>query len=262
MNNRDQKTIVFVTGAFITHLCWEKWIPYFENLGYKVIVPPWPNKNADAETLRNQRPNMLIAGNRLNDLISYFEGIVKQLPSKPLLIGHSIGGLITQILIQRGLASGGVAIHSVPPQGIMTFKLSFLKAGWGPLGFFTPTDEPFMMSFAQWQYAFTNGMPPEEQKEGYYKFATPESKLIVRDTITSVAAVDFKKPHAPLLFLAGGKDHTIPASLNYDNYKKYKDLSSVTDYKEFGFANHFVIAHPCWKEQADYIQKWTSANHL
>jgi pimeloyl-ACP methyl ester carboxylesterase len=262
MNNRNQKTVVFITGAFVTHHCWENWVPYFENLGYKVIVPPWPHKNADAQTLRNQQPNNLIAENRLSDLIDYFEEIVKSQPSKPLLIGHSIGGLITQILVAQGLAAAGVAIHSVPPQGVLTFKFSFLKAGWGPLGFFTPTSKPFMMSFAQWQYAFTNSMTLDEQKESYYQFAIPESKLIVRDTITSVAAVDFKKPHAPLLFLAGSKDHTIPASLNRDNYKRYTDLNSITDYKEFDFAPHIVIAHPRWKEQADYIQQWLRLNQL
>ncbi|MEI9918553.1 MAG: alpha/beta hydrolase [Bacteroidota bacterium] len=262
MNTNEQKIIVFITGAFITHQCWEQWVPYFESQGFKVVVPAWPHKNANAETLRNHKSDSLIASNRLKDLIDYFEQIVRSQPSKPILIGHSIGGLITQILVNRGLAKAGVAIHSVPPQGIMTFKWSFLKAGWGPLGFFTSASKPFMMSFAQWQYSFTNGMSTEEQKEGYYKLAIPESKLIVRDTITSVAAVNFKKPHVPLLFLAGSKDHTIPASLNHDNYKKYSDLSSVTDYKEFDFANHFVVGHPRWREQADYVTKWMEGNRL
>lgn len=260
MKNREQKIVVFITGAFITHQCWEHWIPYFEKQNYKVVVPAWPHKDADAQALRNQEPKTLIASNRLSNLIEYFENIVKEQPSKPILIGHSIGGLITQILVGKGLAEAGVAIHSVPPQGLLTFKLSFLKAGWGPLGFFTPSDEPFMMSFTQWQYAFTNGMSLDEQKESYYKFAIPESKLIVRDTITSVAAVNFKQPHAPLLFLSGGKDHTIPSSLNHDNYKKYTDLSSVTDYKEFDFANHFVLGQARWQEQADYILEWLSLN--
>lgn len=256
MPHRNKKTIVFITGAFITNECWENWIPYFEYEGYNVVVPSWPNKNGDAETLRNQQPNKLIAQNRLDKLITYFEDIVFKQKIKPILIGHSIGGLITQILISRGLASAGVAIHSVPPQGVLTFKWSFLKAGWGPLGLFSPSNEAFMISFTQWQYAFTNEMTLDEQKASYYKFAIPESKLIVRDTITSVAAVDFNKPHAPLLLLAGNKDHTIPASLNYDNYKRYTDLNSVTNYKAFDFANHFVIAHPHWKEQADYILNW------
>jgi hypothetical protein len=154
------------------------------------------------------------------------------------------------------LGFSGVAIHSVPPQGIMTFKFSFLKAGWGPLGFFTSVKKTFLHSFRQWQYAFTNGMDCDAQKEGYYQFAIPESKLIVRDTITKAAKVNFSKPHAPLLFTSGSDDHTIPASLNYANYLRYKDSNSITDYKAFKGRNHFVLNQPTWKEDADYILAW------
>lgn len=189
-------------------------------------------------------------------MTDYYDNIVRQLPGKPILIGHSIGGLIVQILLQRGLGFSGVAIHSVPPQGIITFKFSFLKAGWGPLGFFTPVKKTFLMSFSQWQYAFTNGMDCDAQKEAYYKFAIPESKLIVRDTITKAARVDFKKSRAPLLLTSGSDDNTIPASLNYSNYVKYNNSNSVTDYKEFKGRNHFVLGQPSWREDADYIFSW------
>lgn len=114
------------------------------------------------------------------------------------------------------------------------------------------------MSFPQWQYSFTNGMACDAQKEAYYKFAIPESKLIVRDTITKAARVNFNKPHPPLLLTSGSTDNTIPASLNYANYKKYKSGSSVTDYKEFEGRNHFVLGQPTWKEDADYILHWIS----
>lgn len=111
------------------------------------------------------------------------------------------------------------------------------------------------MRFKQWQYAFTNGMP-EEWQERAYALAIPESKLVVRDTITAAAKVDFSKAHAPLLFISGSSDHTIPSSLNYDNYKKYKDRDSITDYKEFTGRNHFVLGQPGWQEVATYVQEW------
>jgi pimeloyl-ACP methyl ester carboxylesterase len=249
-------TVVFITGAFVHHSCWDDWRAYFESKGYKTIAPAWPYKNSSAETLRNSHPNPDIAGNRLSMLTEHYAGIVKQLPEKPVLIGHSIGGLIVQLLLQRGLGFSGVAIHSVPPKGIMTFKFSFLRAGWGPLGFFTSTKKSFLMSFNQWKYAFTNGMDCDAQKDAYYRFAIPESKLIVRDTISSAAEVNFKNPHAPLLLTSGSDDHTIPASLNYANYQKYRNSNSVTDYKEFKGRNHLVLAQPTWKEDADYILAW------
>jgi pimeloyl-ACP methyl ester carboxylesterase len=256
MHNLFSKTIVFITGAFVGNSCWDDWRTFFEEKGYKTIAPPWPAKDGAANDLRQTQPNSCIAALRLESLTDYFAGIVRQLPEKPILIGHSMGGLITQILLQRELAAAGIAIHSLQPQGVFTFKLSFYKAGWGPLGFFTSARKSFLMSFKQWQYAFTNGMSYDEQKEGYYKYLIPESKLVVRDAISKAAKVDFNKPHAPLLFISGSNDNFIPASLNYSNCKKYTHPNSITDYKELKGRNHFVLGQPTWKEDAAYIADW------
>lgn len=256
MLSENPTTILFITGAFLSNKCWDEWTAFFENKGFKTLAPAWPYKDAPAEVLRERHPDPQVAGLRLSQLIEHFSTIAKNLPQKPIIVGHSIGGLIAQILLQRNLASAAIAIHSVPPQGVMTFKFSFLKAGWGPLGYFTSTKRTFMMSFSQWQYAFTNGMPEEWQEKAYYTSAIPESKLIVRDTITSVAKVDFSAPHKPLLLIAGSTDHTIPESLNLSNYKKYTDKNSITDYKVFTGRNHFVLNQPGWQEIAVYIQDW------
>jgi pimeloyl-ACP methyl ester carboxylesterase len=130
-----------------------------------------------------------------------------------------------------------------------------LRAVWGPLGFFTSVKKSFLMSFAQWQFAFTNGMPEAEQKSAYDKFCIPESKLISRDGLTKVAHIDFSSPHAPLLITAGSTDHIVPAKLNYANYKKYKS-NSITSFKEFDGRNHFVLGQPTWREDAQYIYDW------
>jgi pimeloyl-ACP methyl ester carboxylesterase len=258
MNAVKSKTVLFITGAFVHHSCWNDWRIYFESKGYTTLAPAWPGKDASPETLRNSHPNAEIASMRLATLVRHYDDIAKQLPEKPILIGHSIGGLIVQLLLQKGSAVAGVGIHSVPPQGIFTFKFSFLKAGWGPLGFFTSSRKSFLMSYRQWKYSFTNGMDCDAQKEAYYKYAIPESKLIVRDTITSAAKVNFKQPHNPLLLTSGTTDHTIPSSLNYANYKKYKNSQSRTDYQEFEGRNHFVLGQPTWREDADYILNWLS----
>ena len=256
MANNLSKSVVFITGAFVGNNCWDEWRIFFESKGYKTIAPPWPHKDAPPEELRNRQPDVGIASNRLTALTDYYANVVEVLTVNPILIGHSIGGLIVQLLLQRGLGVCGVAIHSVPPQGIITFNFSFLKSGWNALGFFTSVKKSYLMSFKGWQYAFTNGMTCDEQKQSYYKFAVPESKLVVRDTISSAAKINFKNPHAPLLLTSGTEDHSIPASLNYSNYKKYQKGNSITDYKEFKGRNHFVLGQPTWKEDADYIINW------
>lgn len=251
-----KKTVLFITGAFVGNNCWDEWRLYFESKGYKTLAPPWPQKDAPPEELRNRYPAQDIAANRLTSLTEYYATIAAKQPEKPILIGHSIGGLIVQLLLQRGLGVAGVAIHSVPPQGIFTFKFSFLKAGWGPLGFFSSSRNSFLMSFRQWQYAFTNGMSCEDQKQSYYKFVVPESKLIVRDTVTKAAKINWQNPHAPLLLISGSDDHFVPAGLNYSNYKKYKKSNSITAYKEFKGRNHFVLGQQTWEEDANYIITW------
>ena len=117
-----------------------------------------------------------------------------------------------------------------------------------------------MMSFEDWQYAFVNGMPLEEQQAAYDKFTIPESKTVARGALTNVAKVDYAKPHAPLLFTAGDLDHITPAHLNIRNYRAYEFNGSVLDYKLFIGRNHFVLGLPTWKEDADFILEWLETN--
>ena len=262
MKSQTSKLIVFITGAFISHHCWDDWVVYFQRNGYTTLAPPWPFKNDSAESLRNRRNDTHQPLNQLVPLTEYFAEIVQQLPEKPILIGHSTGGLIVQLLLQRGLGAIGVAIHSVPPQGVVKFKLAALMMGWRPLGLLTLAKRPFLMTFVQWQNAVANGMSIDEQKEGYYKLAIPESGLIIRDTFTSAAKVDFKKPHNPLLFISGRIDKTIPAYLNYENYRKYKDVSSVTNYTQYEESNHLVLGQSNWKEKAAYILEWIKRQQI
>jgi len=256
MKASPSQTIVFITGAFVSNSCWNEWKAFFEEYGYTCLAPAWPHKDAPVLTLRSRQPDAQVASIRLTQLVEYFADIVKRLPEKPILIGHSMGGLLTQLLMQQGLAAAGVAIHSVAPQGVITFKWSFYRSVWGPLGYFTPVDESFLMSFRQWQYAFTNGMTGAEQRAAYRDFAIPESKRLSRDGLTAAAKIDFKRPHAPLLFLAGSTDHIIPASLNYSNYRRYQHAGSVTAYRELPGRNHFVLGQSGWREDAFCILTW------
>ncbi len=251
------KTVVFVTGAFVTHEGWNPWKAYFEEKGFTTYNPAWPYKDAPAKALRDRQPNDTdLAGLTLAELVDHYADFVKKLPEKPIIIGHSLGGLITQILVNRGLAAAAAVIHSVPPQGVIPYEFTFLKAGWKSLGLFTSQKKTYLMSLSDWQYAFTNGMSLEDQISSYEANTIPESKTVTRGGLTSQARVDFSKPHAPLLFVAGGKDHIMPATLNTRNFKAYKDKKSVTDFKLFEGNNHYVLGLPQWKEVADYILNW------
>lgn len=256
MKTKITRTVLFITGAFVSNSCWDEWKTHFESKGYQTLAPAWPYKDEPADLLRAKHPDADISGLRLSKLIEHFVKIAESLEEIPILIGHSMGGLLVQLLLQRGLGYAGVAIHSLQPQGIFTFKFSFYKAGWNALGFFTNTNQTYLMTFRQWQYAFTNSMSFDEEKEAYYNLLTPESKMLIRDATTAVASVDFSSPHEPLLFLAGSADHFIPASLNYSNYRKYSDPDSITDYQLLEGRNHFVLGQETWKADADNIIGW------
>lgn len=250
-------SIVFVTGAFVTNGCWDEWRTYFESKGYSTVAPPWPFKNGTAAELRARQPHDTdLAKLTLKEVIDSYIDVVKSFKEKPIVIGHSLGGCMTQVITNRDLVAAGIAIHPVPTLGVFPYEFSFLKAGWKSLGLFTSLKKTYLMSFKDWQYAFVNGMPLDEQKGSYDQLTIPESKTVARGGLTSAVKVDYNKPHPPLLITAGSEDTIIPAHLNRRNYKRYKKNGSVLDYKEFTGRNHFVLGQNTWKEDADYILDW------
>lgn len=257
MKTEHSKTVLFITGAFVSHRCWDAWKAYFATKGYATMAPPWPFKNGSAVELRNRQPHDTdLATLTLSQLVEHYAAIAAALPEKPILIGHSLGGLVTQILVNRDLVAAGVAIHSVPPLGVFPYEFSFLKAGWKALGLFTDLDETYLMSFDDWQYAFVNEMPLDAQKAAYDTYTIPESKSVARDGLSSAAKVDFDKPHAPLLLTSGSIDHIIPAHLNKRNFERYTESDSILNYHEFEGRKHFVLGQPTWQDDADYVLDW------
>ncbi len=119
-----------------------------------------------------------------------------------------------------------------------------------------------MVPLIKWKYAIANGMSFNQQKELYYKYAIPESKLVIGDAFKNAAKINFKKPHAPLLFISGSLDQLIPASLNYNNYKQYKTTDSVTDYRDFKESNHLVFERLVCMEEIDFVLYWLQGNKI
>lgn len=251
----QSSTIIFLTGAYISHSCWDTWQIYFNEKGYKTIAPPWPGKNATAESLRMRHPDPHLAAITMEEVLNHYASVIHSLPEKPILIGHSFGGLFAQILLNKGLAAAAVSIHAVPPKGIFPYELNFYRSNLPLFGFFSSLQVPYLMPFKQWTFAFTNGMPPDVQKAAYEQYIIPESKVTARGGLTNAAAVDFKKPHAPLLMLAGSDDHCIPEHLCRRVFESYTDQHSSREYI-VNKRNHFVLGQPGWQEVASRILTW------
>lgn len=256
MSHLFANSVVFVTGAFISNNCWDEWIVYFENEGYQCTAPAWPHKDTSAEKLRNKPSDDAIASNTIASVTEYFRTVVKALPEKPILVGHSLGGLIVQLLLQEGLGSAGVAIHSFPPRGVNSFRFSFLMAIWKTMMLFTSTRKTYMISFRKWRKSIVNGRSYEDQKKLYYQYAVPESKKIVRDIYRCSTKLNFRKLHPPILLTSGSNDKLVPAAINYWIYKQYAITDSTAGYAEFNNHNHLVFGQSEWKEEAESVLCW------
>lgn len=255
------KTIFFVHGNFVNYQCWDLWVNHYQKKGYTCVASSFPLRDKPVEELRKIHPDPKLGALAIGEVLEHLTNEINKLKEKPIIIGHSFGGLLTQLLINKGLGAAGVAIDSVPPLGVITTKFSFIRSLWPIVNPFHPASRPYLMSFEHFQYTFTNGQPLEEQKQAYDAYVVPESVRLSRGALSGKASVDFKKPHVPLLLIGGEIDHIMPASLNRSNFNRYKaSAPSVTDYKEFPGRNHFtVIGGKGWDEVADYALNWVES---
>ncbi|HEX8990744.1 MAG TPA: alpha/beta hydrolase [Anaerolineales bacterium] len=250
------REIVFIHGMYMTPLCWENWIDYYQSKGYRCRAPAWPGREESVETQRRKHPDPELGRLKLRDVVGHMEAVIKSMTGKPVVIGHSMGGLAAQLLLQKDLAAAVVAIDPAAPQGVWTFSWSYVRANFPHINPLVPVTRPIEMSFPAFQYAFVNTLPVDQQRSAYDRYVVPESRGVPTESLTSVAHIDFQKPHAPLLITAGEQDHLIPASLNRATYRRYSPNGSVTDFKVFPGRDHFVIGEPGWQEVADFILSW------
>jgi pimeloyl-ACP methyl ester carboxylesterase len=233
---------------------WDAWKAYFEAKGYRCYTPANPyHEGSPADLRKNIDPRL--ARVNFEDVVNNVAKLIDTLPEKPIIIGHSMAGLVVQKLISMNKAAAGVCIDGAAPVGIITLKWSFWKANLpaiNPLkgsSVFRPTKKWF-------HYAFCNTMTRAESDKVFDEIAVPESRNIPRGTLKKFAKIDFNKPHQPLLIIAGEKDHIVPASLNIKNFNAYKDTASVIAFKEFKGRGHYIVGESNWQEVAGYVYNW------
>lgn len=248
------RTIVFVHGLFQNPKSWTEWKKFFEAKGYTCHAIAYPFHEGEPADLRAHIDPKLSTLTFM-EVVTHLSRFIDSLPEKPILIGHSIGGLLVQKLLNMGKARAAVSIDPAPPRGINSYKWSFIRAN---LPTINPLkgDSPCMPSVQWFHYAFCNTMTLGETEQAYNTYFVPESRNIPRTSRSKESAVDFALPHEPLLIIAGEKDNIIPASLNQKNYRAYRDRASVTDFKEFPGRTHYICGQKGWEEVAQYSLDW------
>jgi pimeloyl-ACP methyl ester carboxylesterase len=252
--------VVFIHGMYLTPDSWQHWERYFEAQGFNTHSPAWPLHDLSIEEQRNLHPSDTLAALSLDEVVEHYRTYISTLDEKPIVVGHSMGGLIAQLLLQEDLIAAGIAIHSGPPQGVISVEPAFLKANWPMLNPLISAAEPLLLTFKQFQYGFVNGMDLAEQEQAYADNIVPESRRVGRATTTRAAALNTELARGPLLLISGGRDRTITPSLNYANFSAYHDTPAITDYKQFPERNHWTIKQEGWENVADFIIQWVENN--
>ena len=254
-------SIVLINGLWMTALSWENWVKRYTDKGFHVVAKSWPGMDIDINELRRNPAPVARLG--ITEIVDHYEKIIRGMDSAPIIIGHSFGGLITQILVDRGLGAAGVAIAPAPVKGIMFLPFSTLKVSFPALSNPANNHRALPLSPEQFHYAFTNNLSEEESLAVYNRYAVPGPDHVLFQAAFAnfnpyaATAVDFQNDdRAPLLLVSGGKDHVSPASVVEANFKLYRKTKAVTEYKEFPERTHYTLGQKGWEEVADYALEW------
>jgi pimeloyl-ACP methyl ester carboxylesterase len=249
----------------MTPLSWEHWIDRYENRGFRVLAPAWPGMDDDIDELRRDPSDIEHLG--IQEIVDHYDVIIRELNTEPIIMGHSFGGAFTQILLDRGLGAAGVAIDSAAVKGVLTLPWSTLKSGFPVLRNPANNHKAVALSFDEFRYAFTNTLSEEESKAAYERYAVPgPGRVLFQAALANfnphaTTSVDFHNDErAPLLLIAGGKDHVSPAAINESNARLYRKSKAVTVYEEFPLRSHFTLGEEGWQQVADYALNWAVEN--
>jgi len=261
-----KKTIVFVHGLWIHASSWQPWMQFFNEHGYDALNPAWPG---DSETVAASRANPKAIANRgVTEVADSYAKIIATLSEPPIVIGHSFGGLITEVILGRGIAAAGIAIDPAPIKGVWQLPFSSLKASFPVLGNPFNLKKAVSLTFDQFRYGFANAVPLGEAKELYDKWTIPAPgrPLFQAATATfnpnSETKVNTKNAtRGPLLITGGEKDHIAPPILGKASAKKYNS-SVITEFKLFEGRGHSLIVDRGWKEIAEYSLAWLNKHGL
>jgi pimeloyl-ACP methyl ester carboxylesterase len=227
-----------------------------------VIAPAWPGLDKEpAELRRDPAP---LRGLSIKDIVDHYDKIIRGLDRPPIIIGHSFGGLFTQLLLDRGLGAAGVALSTAAPKGVLKLPLSTLRAAWPALGNPTNLNKETPLTPKQFHWCFTNALSKEQSDSVYERYYIPGSARpffqagFANFNPNAKTKVNYKNPaRAPLLLVTGTEDRICPPSVNLSNLKQQRKAPSATEHKEYPGRSHWP-GQDGWEELADYMLNWTT----
>jgi len=256
------QTIVLSHGMWMTPLSWEHWSSRYSDRGHRVLAPAWPGLEAEPEELR--RDPSPLRNLSIRDVVDHYDKIIRGLDRPPIIMGHSFGGLFTQLLLDRGLGAAGVTLGTGAPKGVLRLPFSTLRAAWPALGNPANLKKETPLTPKQFHWCFTNALSRDESDAVYQRYYIPGSARpffqagFANFNPKAATKVDYRNPARPPLLLATGtEDRICPPSVNKANFKKQRQAPTATEHKEYPGRCHFP-GQDGWEEVADFVLSWAT----
>jgi pimeloyl-ACP methyl ester carboxylesterase len=252
-------TIALINGLWLSALSWEFWAQHYTEKGYRVIAAEWPGREGEIGQVRRDPGNSASLG--VTDVVDYYEQLISGLETPPIIIGHSFGGLVTQILLDRGWGAAGVAVAPVPVKGVRRLPIAKVKIALSAIDNSFNKRARTSLSQKQFHETFANPLTEAQSHSAFTRYALPGPNRVLfqailgsftRGAATTVNARNDTR--APLLLVAGGKDRFAPPSLVKANFDLYRKSKAETDYKEFPEQANFTFLQGT--KVADYVLGW------
>jgi pimeloyl-ACP methyl ester carboxylesterase len=254
--------VVLIHGLWLNRDSWQTWVERYQAAGHEVLAPGWPGMDASVAELNRDLSPMNDVG--VGEVVDSYEKILDTLDQEPVLMGHSFGGAVVQVLLSRGRGAAGVAIHPAPIKGVLRLPVAALRSASPVLRNPANRHKTVALTPEQWHYSFCNTLSRDESDELYRRFAVPTPGRPLFQAATAnfdphaATKVDYRKPdRAPLLLIGSDKtDHTVPGSIVRETKAHYH--SGLVELKEYPGRPHFTGGTPGWEAVADYALEWAT----
>jgi non-heme chloroperoxidase len=255
-NATGRTPVVFIHGLWLLPSSWDRWAAVFEQAGYAPVTPGWPD-DPESVVEANAHPEVF-ANKTVGQVADHYAAVIGKLAKKPAVIGHSFGGLLTQIIAGEGLSAASVAIDAAPFRGVLPLPISALKSSRAVLRNPANRHRAVPLTYDQFRFAFANAVSEDEAKQLYESFAVPASGTPVFQAAAAnlnpwtEAKVDSENPErGPMLIISGEKDHTVPRAVSEAAYKRQQRNDGVTEFVEIPNRGHALTIDNGWREVAD-----------
>jgi pimeloyl-ACP methyl ester carboxylesterase len=265
-NASGLEPVIFVHGLWLLSSSWQPWRDLFEANGYTTLAPGWPDDPATVAEAK-EHPEAF-ANKMVQQVTDHYVAAVAKLSKKPVVIGHSFGGLIAQKIAGEGVVAATVSIDNAPFKGVLPLPLSALKSAAPVLTHPGNIRRGVSLTLEQFTYGWANNLSAEEAKHLYETFHVPAAGAPLFEAATAnfnpfsgETAVDSKNPdRGPLLIIAGALDNTVPLAITHASYKIQAKNPGVTEIVEIPGRGHSLIIDSGWKDVAqtalDFVKRF------